>query len=66
MARTVSGTSAAGVASGSVKRDASETTAKDKDIPRDRMDTLAKERREAARGERSEDWRRGVLAGVFN
>jgi hypothetical protein len=42
-----------------------ESTVRDKDgkepTPRDRMDQLAKERRDAARGEKSGDWRRGEL-----
>ena len=40
-----------------------ESTAKDKDgreiSPRDQMDQLTKERRDPARGEKSEGWRRG-------
>ena len=43
-----------------------EGTVKDKDgkeiSPRDRMDQLTKERRDTARGEKSEDWRRSELS----
>lgn len=64
MGRSVSGLSASGGTSRRGDLDREDGKDVKGEGNKDRLDTLARERREAARGEKSEDWRRGMFIVV--